>query len=578
MHTSSTRSAAKRTIHQDKVGFHQRQHIVMYGLAGLQSLTPVFRDPFARTEVILPETNSASTSISPLQEEEDSSFPRSIDSSSFSSASNTPEDSLYSREDEPTATATTSEGSISSLTQTSIWDKQRECLDDEHHGQIIPKQKEPAIAEQYRTISPKQSIVSTPSEAAQQDAEKPYTSMQVQRENINYQVVRKDQMPDINILEAMLKKSPDSVEVGQEMLMNEITSVNVLESTPHLLIHGKIYLESRKAIWRKCGKLKEVDVEAQTRTLPDLVHIDPWELPIDGASLMIPRSSEGNLGSGSEKTFEFPQYRVNATCNKCEKGQISCSRCEGLDAVDCFWCSSTGIYKGRQCKKCNATGQIRCVKCNNAAKVKCSTCDGKGAIKWAICVDVKMEQLVLPPITLEDLVLSTDFDGEDGMILDSESDMIRYKATQAIYEATLQIMEMSSSSDSKKDSIRMKKIPVFAECQVEKHSKRLIQIGQRQRLYPGIIQLSQFTHSTDNESFTRMPFTSIEAVQAESEYGNFTKEDHTSGNKVRQMSLPMLPEDPRKGQSPPRRASLAMSNGIDKMSAFFNTKRRGSMQ
>jgi len=337
--------------------------------------------------------------------------------------------------------------------------------------------------------------------------------MQLRREHIMYDEVTKGQLPEITVMKQRLNDalSPFSLSSAEESPATEDEmSIRVLQSNPHYVIQGTILLESRKASWKKHSKLKEVDMEAQRCALPELSGVvDAWELPIDGSSLL-----ELGTTKGGKKTFEFPQYRMNATCKKCEAGHMDCTRCGGLEAVDCFWCGSSGYFKGHECKKCNTTGRINCVKCNNTGKVECKSCDGMGAFKYAICVDLKLDSLSLPEITLEDLI---DPDEED--LSKTDPEFLKFKATQAIYETASSIFEKSvkdgggggkkNNNNNNNNLGRERRVPVLANCHVERHMKRVLHVSRWNRNQPNNVEHTRFLFTTDGggEKLTRLPFT-----------------------------------------------------------------------
>ncbi|UZJ56723.1 hypothetical protein CBS101457_006043 [Exobasidium rhododendri] len=321
--------------------------------------------------------------------------------------------------------------------------------------------------------------------------------MQLRPEHIIYEEVTKGQLPEIGLMKERLSRAlsplaggPHSSDMEKEM------SIRVLQSEPCYIINGTILLESRKAFWQKHSKLRELDTEAQHRSLPEISVIDPWELPIDGSTLL-----ELGAKKGGKKTFEFPEYRLDAECKKCHAGEVDCIRCGGLDAVDCFWCGSTGYFKGRECKKCNTTGQINCIKCNNTGKLDCKSCDGKGAFKWAFCVDVKMDSLSLPSITLDDLI-RPDEEGDDECSKDAS--FLRSRATQAIYETAQSIFTQAQDGNLGRE----RRVPVLASCRVEKHMKRVLHVSRWSKERHHNVEHTRFLFTTDvEERLVQLPFT-----------------------------------------------------------------------
>lgn len=325
--------------------------------------------------------------------------------------------------------------------------------------------------------------------------------MQLKREHVIYDEEVRGQLPEIGAMKARLQSAlPPFANPARGQSDRSEMSIRVLQSSPRYVIRGTILLESRKAAWRKHSKLAGKDKEAQTRQLPDLSSIDPWELPIDGSSLL----GLGAAASGGKRTFEFPQYRTDAACKKCAQGSVDCPRCGGLDAVDCFWCASTGYVKGHKCKKCNTTGQIHCAKCDNTGKVKCASCAGMGAFKWALCVDLKMDSLTLPPVTLQDLVDGGQAEDHAAMV---PPDAVQYQATQAVFETARQVFETSLQGGSASPG-RERRVPVLAHCHVERHTKRLLHVCRWMRSNPAHVEHARFSFSTEEGGqLTRLHFT-----------------------------------------------------------------------
>ncbi len=226
-------------------------------------------------------------------------------------------------------------------------------------------------------------------------------------------------------------------------------SVQVLRERSETSIRGTIALESRKVAWRKFAQLDGPDEQARARPTLSLSEVDPWQLPIDASPLILDGKLQG------KKTFEFPDMRTNAACTTCNGTALArCEKCCGYEPTDCFWCAGTGRFKSSgSCDHCASTGKLICHGCKNEGTVKCIQCKGFGSVAMALCVDVRLSTIDLPPRPLTELigVVSQPLSAED----------LRSVAISELHKTVQDLHSLAVKTSPSG------KIPVLARCVVE---------------------------------------------------------------------------------------------------------------
>jgi len=375
-----------------------------------------------------------------------------------------------------------------SLISTSPMNSRRNSLEEEGGYQAEDK-----FHHQLHSFPPRHQRGRTIKGKSRQVATADYSHMPLKLEDVVYNEEDKDQKSEEEELKGRLSSLLPPLD-GNLPIIATVINIQILQNIVQSFIRGTIILESRKASWRKHSKLNEIDVPAQSRQLPDLSTIALWDLPIEG-HLLVDTTAVDSLTRSRKKTFEFPQYRIHATCKKCKQGYTDCARCDGLEPVACFWCNYTGYCKEEKCKKCNATGKINCVKCNNKTRVKCTSCDGKGAFKWALCVVLKVEPLSLPAIDFKDYNLKGEKEGNRK----EAPSLFKLRATQAIFKTALRIFDNSMQGEKKKKKNLLaneRRVPISAFCHVEKHEEKILHMTRWQQTQPNNIEHTFFNYTT----------------------------------------------------------------------------------
>ena len=261
----------------------------------------------------------------------------------------------------------------------------------------------------------------------------------------------------------------------------EQVSLNLLQQEVEATVRAEIVLETRKAVWRRFSKLTSpADLETRARSSQSLSsrNVDAWDLPISAASLVASGALSG------KQVFEFPDFRTDVACDTCSgEGQARCERCGAREPIECFWCAGTGRLRGQApCEKCDASGTMHCITCRNAGRVQCKTCDSMGGIRMALCCDVRIKQLKLPPRSLREILAAQGpatvatqkpADPEQsGNAGTDASSALRTVITAALFD-TVQQLHLAATANSAGDNPgNEKRVPVLARCMVEKYMER----------------------------------------------------------------------------------------------------------